>query len=199
MSEFSRPPVIIRTNDGFALRLTPDERSLLRSIATQLRDVLHAIEDASVPIPDELRRLLPVAYPTDAVAQAKFDDSQRQRTLEQHTRALEVLEETFGAENLSEEEAGAWLDALVELRLVYGTTLGVEENWEEPDSTDPRYGEWLAYAYLTYLASELVDALSLSLPPYNGSADEGAPEDPWGEPPGDLRWDGTPVPPDVVE
>ncbi len=199
MTEFSRPPVIIRKNDGFALALTPEERSLLRSIAAQLRELLHAVEDPSAPVPDELRRLLPVAYPTDAIAQAQFENSQRQTTLEQHTRALEVLEATIGAENLREEEAGAWLDALVELRLVYGASLGVEENWAEPDSTDPRYGEWLAYAYLTYLASELVDALSLSLPPYNGSADEDAPEDPWGEPPGDLRWDGTPVPPNDLE
>jgi hypothetical protein len=40
----------------------------------------------------------------------------------------------------------------------------------------------------------VVDALADILPP--SSEDEGL-DDPWGEPPGDLRWDGTPVPPDI--
>lgn len=199
MSETTRPPILRRAGDGFVLELTSDERSLLRSIAERLRDAIRTIADPSVPVPDDLRRLLPVAYPTDRVAQAEFEDSQRQETVNHHARALEVLGGTIDAERLSGDDAEAWLDALVELRLVYGTALGVEEIWYEPDAGDPRYGEWLAYAYLTYLASEIVDALSPTLPAYDGSADERAPHDPWGDPPGDLRWDGTPVPQDEPE
>jgi hypothetical protein len=196
VSEYDRPPVLRRIRDGYALELSTDERSLLRTIAAQLRDTIRSIADPTVPVPDELRRLLPVAYPTDRDAQAEFEKSQRQATVDHHADALEILDETLDAQRLSNAEAGTWLGALVDLRLVYGTALGVEEDWREPDGADPRYGEWLAYAYLTYLASEFVDALSLTLPPYDGKADGGAPEDPWGDPPGDLRWDGTPVPKD---
>jgi hypothetical protein len=195
----TRPPVLQRTDGGFAIGLTSDERSLLRSFAAQLRDAIRTVADPSKPVPDELRRLLPTAYPTDDAAQAEFEESQRKETLGHYARALEILTETANADELSEEEVSAWLDALVELRLVYGTALGVEETWDEPDAADPRYGEWVAYAYLTYLASELVEALSTTLPPYDGRADENAPDDPWGEPPGDLRWDGTPLPPDEPE
>jgi Domain of unknown function (DUF2017) len=199
MSEMTRPPIVQRTDGRFELRLTGDERDLLGSIARRLHEGIAAIADPTVPTPDEFRRLLPTAYPTDQAAQDKFDESQRQETIEYHVRALEILETTIDAETLSDEEASAWLDALVELRLVYGTSLGVEETWYEPDAFDPRYSEWLAYAYLTYLASEIVDALSPTLPPYDGNADDRAPDDPWGEPPGDLRWDGTPVPRDEPE
>ncbi len=196
MSKSERTPVVRRTDSGFSIGLSADERSLLRSIAAHLREEIRTIADPSESVPDELRRLLPTAYPTDPVAQAEFDESQRRETVDHHARALEILEKTAGAEELTDEEVSAWLDALVELRLVYGTALGVEETWEEPDPADPRYGEWLAYAYLTYITSELVDVLKATLPPYDGSADERAPDDPWGEPPGDLRWDGTPLPPD---
>jgi hypothetical protein len=195
----TRPPISARRGGGFELNLTKDERRLLRSIAGRLRDSIGAVTDPSVTVPDELRRLLPVAFPTDKSAQAKFDESQRKDTLDHHARVLEILETTVDADRLSFDETSAWLDALVELRLVYGTSLGVEETWSEPDASDPRYGEWLAYAYLTYLASEIVDALSPTLPPYDGTADEHAPEDPWGEPPGDLRWDGTPAPGDETK
>jgi Domain of unknown function (DUF2017) len=191
-----RSPISARKRGGFELNLTKDERRLLRSIAGRLRDSISALTDPSAAVPDEYRRLLPIAFPTDEAAQAKFDEAQRKDTLDHHARALEVLETTVDAADLSFDEASAWLDALVELRLVYGASLGVEETWSEPDQSDPRYGEWLAYAYLTYLASEVVDALSPTLPPYDGTADESAPDDPWGEPPGDLRWDGTPVPTD---
>lgn len=196
MSETRRPPILRRIDGGFELKLTPDERSLLHSIAAHLREAMSAVADPARPVPDELRRLVPVAYPTDKVAQAAFEESQRKQTLDHHARALEILETTIDADTLRDAEIDAWLDALVELRLVYGTALGVEETWYEPDPTDPRYGEWLTYAYLTYLATEVVDALSVTLPPYDGAADDRAPEDPWGEPPGDLRWDGTPVPRD---
>ncbi|MGA8296276.1 MAG: DUF2017 family protein [Acidimicrobiales bacterium] len=194
MSQSPRPPILVTADGGLTLRLSAGERAILRSVTAQLRDLLSPVDDPSAPAPDELRRLLPTAYPTDVEAQSKFEESQREEILGHHRRALEILEETADADRLSNAEAEAWLGAVTELRLVYGTALGVEETWSEPRTDDPRYGEWLAYGYLTYLASELVDALSPLLPPYAGSADGLAPEDPWGEPPGDLRWDGTPAP-----
>lgn len=196
MTEAGRPPVLVPDDGGFVVNLSPEERSLLRSVSVQLRDSLVTIEDPATPAPDSLKRLLPEAYPRDEVSQAGFEQAQRRDILAHQARALEILEETVEATHLSEDDATTWLDALVELRLVFGTALGVEATWDEPDTDDPRFAEWVAYGYLTYLASELVDALATLLPPYDGAADELAPEDPWGDPPGDLRWDGTTAPPD---
>jgi hypothetical protein len=199
VSEPRRPPVVVPDNHGFVISLSAEERSLLRSVAQQLREVLRAIGETSVPVPDELRRLLPEAYPTDVDAQRAFDEGQRMQTVDHHARSLEILEQTAEADHLSADEAASWLDALVELRLVYGTALGVEETWDEPDPDDSRFAEWVAYGYLTYLASELVDVLSPLLPPDDGTDDDLVPADPWGEPPGDLRWDGTIAPRDEAE
>lgn len=199
MSGSGRRPVLVRVEDGFELTLSADERELLVSVAEQLRGALQAIGDPASPVPDTLRRLVPIAYPTDAAAQLEFEASQRSETGTHLADALETVRETANAGQLADEEAQRWLDALVELRLFYGTSLGVQETWSEPDENDPRYAEWLCYGYLTYLASEIVDALAPLLPPYDGKADEDAPDDPWGEPPGDLRWDGTPVPKDELE
>ena len=40
----------------------------------------------------------------------------------------------------------------------------------------------------------MIDLLSDALPPPLDGADEDVPDDPWGEPLGGLRWDGTPLP-----
>ena len=42
------------------------------------------------------------------------------------------------------------------------------------------------YNYLTYLESSVVDALADILPP--SAEDDASLDDPWGEPPGGLRW-----------
>jgi hypothetical protein len=41
----------------------------------------------------------------------------------------------------------------------------------------------------------VVDALADILPP--SREDDASLDDPWGEPPGGLRWDGTPMPPNI--
>jgi hypothetical protein len=55
----------------------------------------------------------------------------------------------------------------------------------------------LYYYYLSGLQTELIDFLSSWLPPPVPRADDLIPEDPWGEPLGGLRWDGTPQPGDA--
>jgi hypothetical protein len=50
--------------------------------------------------------------------------------------------------------------------------------------------------YLGGLQSEVIDILELTLPDPVRGADDLVPEDHWGEPPGGLRWDGTPQPRD---
>ena len=92
-------------------------------------------------------------------------------------------------------ETSAWLAAVERpadraRRLTRG-----DEETVEPARQDPQYAEWICYNYLTYLESSVVDALADILPP--SAEDDASLDDPWGEPPGGLRWDGTPVPPDI--
>jgi hypothetical protein len=77
-------------------------------------------------------------------------------------------------------------------RLVLGTVLDIREDSEVPEG--PVSPQLLAYYYLSGLQGEIVEYLSESLPEALPGADDQIPEDPWGEPLGGLRWDGTPQP-----
>ena len=195
MTAPDRPPVLVRTEGGFALSLSPDERALLSSLPNQLAHALDAVGANDAPLPEGLRQLFPAAYPTDATAEANYVTLVRGDLVEHHRNALETLANTALATHLSDDEADAWLAALNDLRIVIGASLGVTEETVQPARQDPQYTEWICYNYLTYLESLVVDALADTLPP--SGEDDASLDDPWGEPPGDLRWDGTPVPPDI--
>ena len=64
----------------------------------------------------------------------------------------------------------------------------------EPPLDDADQAEWIAYMYLGTLQSELIDLLERTLPDPVPGADDLVPQDHWGDPPGGLRWDGTPQP-----
>lgn len=196
MTRRQRPPVLVRTDDGFALSLSPEERTLLSSISRQLAGALGELGDAEQQLPTGLCRLFPVAYPTDPLAEESYVSLVRADLLAHHRNALSLLARTASATHLAEDEAEAWLAALNDLRIVIGASLGVTEDMVEPSPNDAKYDEWLCYDYLTYLESLVVGVLADLLPPTTPIADDVTPDDPWGDPPGDLRWDGTPAPPD---
>lgn len=191
-----RQNALVRAGDGFDVTLLDEERALLASIPAQLEASLAALADASAPVPDDLRRLFPIAYATDRAAEAAYEQRARAEIAEHHRHALNVLIATATATHISESEAEMWLASLNDLRLVFGTALGVSEDSFEPDDDDPNSSEWSCYRYLTYLQSEVIDAIANLLPPPKPGADDLVPDDPWGEPPGGLRWDGTPLPED---
>lgn len=191
-----RPPVLVRTGAGFALSLTADERALLAAIPGQLAEALTQVDEHG-KVPHALRRLFPAAYPTDESAEANYVSLVRADLVEHHRHALTILTKTASATHLAEDELEAWLAALNDLRIFLGESLGVTEDMVEPASDDPRYSEWLCYDYLTYLESLVVDSLAELLPSPAPTANDATPDDPWGDPPGGLRWDGTPVPPDL--
>jgi hypothetical protein len=175
---------------GLEIRLPAEERQLLGSLPGQLERLLDEAKEPGPPI-DGLRRLFPVAYARDPSAEAAYAELVRGDLLDHHLEALAVLAQTADASHLSDEEAEAWLAAVNDLRLVLGTTLGVDEEPRELDDADPHYADWICYSYLSYLQGEIVDALSGALPPPVAGADDEVPDDPWGDLPGDLRWDGT--------
>ncbi|MGH9164514.1 MAG: DUF2017 family protein [Acidimicrobiales bacterium] len=130
---------------GVQLRLGEEERTVLRSLPSQLRELLEeAPEDPS------LERLFPPAYLAhpdhDAEYRRLMNDDLRERRLE----ALAVMEKTADADRLSDDEAGAWLAALNSLRLVLGTRLDVSEDMVGAgiDPDDPRSPGLALYSYL---------------------------------------------------
>lgn len=191
-----------RTRGGCEVRLTGAERELLRTLPREVASALAAVAEAEASgpatrtepeLPESLRRLFPVAYATDDEAERRYRELTRQELREHHQRALEMLSSSAGAGELSEEEMLEWLTALNDLRLVLGTVLGVTDHDEGLPSLAST--QHVVYAYLTGLEEELVGVVSGSLPDPVPGADDAAPKDPWGEPLGGLRWDGTPLPP----
>lgn len=203
---------------GCVLRLSSPERALLANLPREIDDVLGTLgsagkdhdgpDDAAptvgtespafptlagVPsVPPSLKRLFPPAYTRDDEAERNYVSVARPALLEHHRRALQTLAETAMARTLDAEQVQAWMTALNDIRLVLGTVLGVQEDTEPPPGRMPQ--QLVYYYYLSGLQTELVDFLSGWLPPPMAGADDLVPDDPWGEPLGGLRWDGTPQP-----
>ncbi len=182
---------------GYEVRLGADERKLLEALPLQLVSLLdEAGEKGAEELPDTLRRLLPPAYSTDPDAERAFVAMTREDLLEHHRESLQTLSATAAASWLDDDQLSAWLAALNDLRLSLGSMLGASEEETEPAAARTRPAEWIAYLYLGQLQSELIDVLEGTLPDPIPGADDLVPDDRWGEPPGGLRWDGTPQPGD---
>ena len=82
---------------GYTVHLPPEERELLRSLPAQFREVLQT-DDPS------LRRIFPPAYTDDDVANDEFQRLMREELLEGKLAALEIVEQTAGADHLTGEE-----------------------------------------------------------------------------------------------
>jgi hypothetical protein len=140
--------------DRFDVGLRRHERALLRSLCIDL-----AQEVSSPPREDEgLARLFPAAYRDDDEAAREFEQLVRPGLSEGKVAALRLTADTARAEQLDEETAQSWLTALNDLRLVHGTRLGVTEHDYLRALRDREYA---VYAWLTWLQSELIDALSV--------------------------------------
>ena len=144
--------MIERASDGgVLLRLSPEERALVASLAGELRAQLDAGTDEP-----SLRRLFPPAYDDEQDEQA-YRELAGNGLLDGRRQALELLAATAGSDRLSPEEADAWLRALNDLRLVLGTRLDVQEDalLEGPQSP-----ELALYGYLSWVQEQLVAALA---------------------------------------
>ncbi|HZQ28653.1 MAG TPA: DUF2017 family protein [Acidimicrobiales bacterium] len=149
-----------RRRDGrYALKLDADERELLRSLPDQLLELL----DTNDPV---LTRLYPPAYAgaDDVALEAEYRRLMGSDLEDRHKAALVTLRDTIDAPFLTEEQMGAWLAAINELRLVLGTRLDVgEEDSGEVDPTDPRAPTLALYQYLSFLQDQLVEAATGAL------------------------------------
>jgi hypothetical protein len=123
---------------------------MLRQLPAELKALLAEPDDPG------LRRLFPPAYSDDDEASAEYRRLMQSDLLEHHAAALDTLERTSDATELSPDEAQAWLSALNQLRLVLGTRLDVSE---DDDPTTMESPEQQIYYYLGYLQEHVVDAL----------------------------------------
>ena len=151
-----------RTRQGdFEVRLDAVERDILRSLPPQLRDVLVEEEDPA------LERLFPDAYPDDPEREGEYRRLVHDQLLAARLDALDTLEETIDADRLDEEQLLAWLGSVNDLRLVFGTRLGVTEETDERSFApeDPRAFAFALYAYLGWLEEQAVEALAAGIDP----------------------------------
>jgi hypothetical protein len=186
----SRRRIRALRSGAFEVRLRLEERALLAALPQQLATALDELPVGGEP-PEALRRLFPPAYLRDERAEESYASVMRADLATHHREALETLLTTASKSRVDAGELEGWLVALNDLRLVLGTALGVSEDMATVTPQDPRFQEWAVYGYLSFLVGEVVDALAGVLPAAVDGAGDDLPEDPWGEPLGDLRWDGT--------
>ncbi|MDQ3891079.1 MAG: DUF2017 domain-containing protein [Actinomycetota bacterium] len=149
---------IERTRHGdFRVRLSNEERVLLRRLPAELRALLEADPDDP-----SLRRLFPPAYDEDPGDELEYRRLMRDELLARRRETLIVLEETAGRERVRADELEAWLAALNDLRLVLGTALGVSEETYGGEGVSPGAPtyELAVYGYLSWLEEEVVAALA---------------------------------------
>lgn len=149
----SRRPIRPTRKGRYTVNLGVDERNLLRALPGELKAVLTETDDPA------LRRLFPPAYssPEHGEQAEEYRRLMTEDLLDRHRGALDVLEATAGASELSAEELEGWMRALNSLRLVLGTRLGVTE---EDDLAPPMSPDHALYYFLGYLQECAVEALS---------------------------------------
>ncbi|NUR92198.1 MAG: DUF2017 domain-containing protein [Nonomuraea sp.] len=162
---------------GVLASFEPAEVSILRSLVAHVLDLVApgqtsddpleralGIGDAEPPMEPELARLFPAAYEDeqDAAEFRRYTEA----TLRDGKRAdAQTVLDTAkpGAVELTPEQAQAWLRSLNDVRLAFGTRLGVTEEVHDQIDTmsaeDPLYPAYVTYDWLTYLQDSLVRAL----------------------------------------
>ncbi len=147
---------IRRGADGaVVLDLAAEERALLRELAADLRLLLQ-----EEPTDPALQRLFPPAH-DDETLERDFRELTRDGLVSGRERSLDLIVETADRTTLSAEEADGWLRALNDARLVLGTRLDVQEDfdWDELDAGTTRGQQLALYAYLSWIQEQLVEAL----------------------------------------
>jgi hypothetical protein len=145
---FRRPVRRLRSG-RYELRLSPDERELLRALPSQMKELLG---QGDVP---STRRLFPPAYVNDPEAETEYRRLVGEDLLKGREAALDTMAATVDATELDEEQITAWLSCLNDLRLVLGTQLDVQEDDDPPDTPAHQ-----VYYYLTMLEDAVISALS---------------------------------------
>jgi hypothetical protein len=145
---------IVAREGAFLLLLPEGERELLLQLLGELRTLLKL-----GPENPRLRRLYPAAYSDDEEKEAEYRRLTHEELSSGRLAALDTVEQTIAADELTPDELTAWMHAVNALRLVLGTMLDVNE--DDPfavDPEDPNAREYMLYGYLGLLLEEIVQA-----------------------------------------
>jgi hypothetical protein len=125
--------------------------------------------DADAERPDDpvLLRLFPDAYRHDVDAAAEFrrftERSLRETKSANAATVLDALARSGSKVVLGNEQSGAWLGTLNDLRLVMAGRLGLDEDNHDSflalPEDHPARGVYLAYDWLTFLQETLLQAM----------------------------------------
>ena len=149
-----------RTRRGdFELHLDPRDRDVLRELPGQLRELIEHEDPTSDPA---MARLYPPAYQDDPIRNLEYERLATDDLTAGRMAALDRMEATIDADQLSEDDVLAWLGVCNDLRLVLGSRLEITEETTEADfpPDDERAPVFALYGYLTWLVDAIVRALS---------------------------------------
>jgi hypothetical protein len=120
---------------GVDLRLAPETRAAIRSLASQLRELYASDAAADDPA---VARLFPTPYLDDPLGSLAFDERMADTLRQGRLEAIAIVEATADERHLTVSEADAWIRTLNDARLVLGTRLEVtEESTAEDFGHDP--------------------------------------------------------------
>ncbi len=143
-------------NGSFRLHLPVEERAVLRSVVGQLRELV--VDDADA----DLRRLYPTAYANDPAADAEFRAFVHDDLVARRLEAIDTVTATIDEEHLDEDQLGAWMGVVNDLRLVLGTRLDISEELDlnAVADDDPEVATFALYSYLSWLLEQMVEAIN---------------------------------------
>jgi hypothetical protein len=168
--------VVSRDAGGILVALVPEDALLLRSLASQVVEMLRPDEPASADPLEEMVGLSqsPAPPPTDPAVQRLLPDAYAEQTAATEFRRLmdvelrrikvAALDQLLadlddGGVRLDDDGAEQWLQALNDLRLVLGVRLDVQEDLDEFVRSLPSDDARLPLLYAYDRVTRLQDAL----------------------------------------
>ena len=147
-----------KKGDRFSVRLRKAQRDLLLELCQQSRALLEHEDPSSDPA---VARLFPAAYQDDPLRNLEYETSLGGAPRTGKLNALDTMERTIGAKELSEDELLSWMGVVNDLRLVLGTRIDVTEESTDEDfpAGGPHRDTWQVYQFLGWLLQEMLSAL----------------------------------------
>ena len=147
-----------RRRGRFMVSLGSGERELLAELCRQSRELLEEEDPSSDP---SIARLFPAAYKDDPLRSLEFETNLGDAPRNGKLAAIDTVEGTVEASELSEEELLVWMGAVNDFRLLLGTRIDITEESTERDypEDDTNHDAFQVYAYLTWLEDRMLRAL----------------------------------------
>ena len=130
---------------------------MLVELSRQARVMLETEDPSSDPA---VARLFPAAYPDDPLRNLEYEADLGGAPRTEKLEALDTLERTADADELSEEELLSWIRVVNDLRLVLGIRIDLTEGHTEEDypEDDPRQGGYQVFLFLNEILYEMLVA-----------------------------------------